>query len=485
MEHPAGREKDRENRNSTIETWRRRLGLPLAVLLPVLILLANRPENLSVVGQKALALFAGIFILYLTEALPLAATSVMIVPLAVLMGITKTGTALSGFGSSSVYLIYGAFVLAAAMVKSRLAERITYMVMRVVGDKTKNIILGVTIANIILAFLVPSSTARTAILLPVCLSILEIFHINGRSNFAKALLLILTFTNASIGAGIMTATVPNPVTSEFIYKASGHLITYGEWFVYGFPPALVMTMIIYLYVTWAYQPEVERIPGGPEYVKEKLIGLGPLSSDEKRALFVFVLVVLLWVTGTWTRIDATVACLAAGSLLFFPKIGFLTWSDASKSISWQILLVTGGGISLGDILVKSGGAKWLATSIFHILGLNGLSTIAVIVVVMIIVQYLHLVFVATTPMATGLIPIVIGIAEAMNLNPLILALPAGMIIGGYPLLMFYNTSPSILVYGTGKLEVSDFPRVGFVLCGIACLIYAIFAMTYWRWMGMF
>jgi len=67
----------------------------------------------------------------------------------------------------------------------------------------------------------------------------------------------------------------------------------------------------------------------------------------------------------------------------------------------------------------------------------------------------------------------------------VLALPAGMIIGGYPLLMFYNTLPNIIVYGTGALRVGDFPRAGVALCILACLLYAACAATYWRWLGLF
>ena len=68
---------------------------------------------------------------------------------------------------------------------------------------------------------------------------------------------------------------------------------------------------------------------------------------------------------------------------------------------------------------------------------------------------------------------------------MIFALPAGMIMGGYPLLMFYNTLPNILVYGTNELEVSDFPKVGFILCTVAVILYALCAATYWQWLGLF
>ena len=468
-----------------IDALRHKWGVPLAIVCMLLVWFAPLPAGLSLAGKKALVLFSGVFVLYLTEAMPLPVTSLAVVPIAVLTGTVKLKDALDGFASSSVYLLLGAFILAAAMVKTKLAERITYVILSKIGDSTRNITLGVMLANVCLAFLVPSSTARTAILMPVCISILDIFKAEGRSKFAVGLLLTLAFTNATIGAGILTATVPNPVTIDFIIKAGGPAISYMEWLIYGFPPALLMTIITWWYIQWIYKPERDHIPGGKEYIARKLTEFGSMSSAEWRALTVFVITVALWATGQWTKIDATTACLVGVILLFLPKFGVLDWADANKGVSWQIVLVCGGGIAMGDILMKTGAAKWLAVTIFKMLGLHGLSTLLLLIVVMFIIQYLHIFFVGTTAMATAFLPIILAMASTANLPPAVLALPAGMIIGGYPLLMFYNTLPNILIYGTNKLRIEDFPRVGIVLCAIACILYAVCAATYWRWMGLF
>ena len=468
-----------------IDEIRQKIGLPLALLLMLAVWFMPKLPGLSVVGQKALSLFAGVFVLYLTEAIPLPITSLLIVPAAVLMGVVNLKTALEGFASSSVYLIVGAFLLATAMVKTKLAERITFKILECIGGSARNITLGVMLANICLAFLVPSSTARTAILLPVCISIIDLFKTEGRSRFAINLLLTLAFTNATIGAGILTATVPNPVTIDFIVKAGGPLISYTDWLLYGFPPALLMTVITWGFIQWVYKPEQAEVPGGIDYIRNKLGSMGAMSSAEWRALSVFVLVVVLWATGKWTKIDPTTACLAVSGLFFLPKFGVLDWNDANKGISWQIILIAGGGISLGDILMKTGAAKWLAVTIFNALGLAGSSILVILIVLMLIIQYMHLLFVGTTAMATAFIPIVLAMAQSANIPPMVLALPAGMIIGGYPLLMFYNTLPNILVYGTGKMRVEDFPKVGVVVCAIGCIVYALCAATYWRWVGMF
>ena len=475
-----------EHPQRSFEAILKAIGVPVAIAVAALIWFMQAPEGLSLQGHKALALFGGIFILYLTEAIPLAIASLMVVPIAVLTGTANLRTALDGFSASPVYLIVGAFILATAMVKTRLAERITYIILTRFGSAPTQITLGVMLVNIVLAFLVPSSTARTAILLPECLSILALFGCGARSPFAINLLLTLTMTNATIGAGVLTATVPNPVTVEFVAKASGHVITYAEWLLYGFPPALVMTFFTWWFIQIVFKPE---FAAGNEAVdarvRENLASMGKTSSAEWRALTVFILVTVAWATQGLTGLDTTVVCLAGACLLFLPHFGVMDWADANRGVSWQVLLVAGGGVSLGDILLKTGAANWLANSIFHALGLAGSSALIVLIVVMFIVQFMHLIFVGTTAMATALLPIILALAGPAGIIPVALALPAGMIIGGYPLLKFNNTLPSILVYGTGRLRVEDFPKVGIAICTVACLLYALCAATWWRWFGLF
>lgn len=473
------------NNKSGFDKFRENWGLPIAIVVMLILWFLPAPAELPLAGKKALVLFSGIFILYLTEAVPLVATSIAIVPLAVFMGIAKVDAALAPFASSSVFLMFGAFILAAAMIKTKLAERITYLILNIIGSSTIKITLGVMIANIILAFLIPSSTARTAVLLPVCISIIGLFESEGRTKFAVNLLLTLAFTNATISAGILTATVPNPVTSEFIRKAGGAAISYIEWLRIGFLPALVMTVLTWLFIQYMYKPEQKEIPGGTVHVKEKLIALGKMSSKEIYTLFIFCLVVGLWVTGSITKIDTTTACLAAAVPLFFPKIGVLSWSDANPHIGYNVLLMTGGGLSLGSILMSTGATKWLATTVFATFGLHGLAVIILLMMVMFIVQFMHVFFAGTTVMATAFLPLVIALGVEAGLQPAVLALPAGMIIGGYPLMMFYCTAPNLMVYGTNKLVMTDFPRVGVPISILACIVYAIVAATYWRWLGLF
>lgn len=469
----------------TLDIFRKKWGLPLAILVALLVWLLPTPEGLSPEGHRALVVFAGIFVLYLTEALELAVTSILIVPICVFLSLSTPAKTLAAFASTAAFLLVGAFILAVAMVKTRLAERITYHIMSTIGSSARNLTIGIVLANTILSFLVPSSTARTAILLPVCVSIISLYGTQGRTRFSTNLLLTLAFTNATISAGILTATVPNPVTVDFIVKAGGPAISYMEWFKFGFPPAVLMTVLTWGFIQLIYKPEHKEIPGGAEHVAQKLAQMGPMTGEEKRTLFVFLFVVALWMTGSWTKIDSTIACLLGAVMVMAPKLGVINWKEAEKGVSWQIVMITGGGMAMGAILTQTGAAKWVANAIFQALGLGGLSMVMILIVVLVIIQYMHLFFVGTTVMLTSLMPIVLGISESAGLPPALLGMPVGMIVGGYPLLMFYNTLPNIMAYDTGKVSVMDFPKVGFVVSGLACLVYAVCAGTYWQWLGLY
>jgi len=111
--------------HGTFDAFLKAVGVPLAIAVAVAIWLAPTPQNLSIEGHKALALFGGIFVLYLTEAIPLAIASLMIVPAATLAGVTNLKGALEGFSSSSAYLIVGAFILATEICTPTLVDSVS------------------------------------------------------------------------------------------------------------------------------------------------------------------------------------------------------------------------------------------------------------------------------------------------------------------------------------------------------------------------
>lgn len=450
-------------------------GIPLGLLLALTAGFLPL-DGLTPAGQKTLALFLFIFILFLTEALPLAVTTLLVIPLASLLRLASLKDLLQPFGSSVVFLLLGGFILAGAILQSGLAKRLTFLVLLRIGATTRRITLGIVLANVMLAFLIPSTTARAAILLPPCLSRIELFQDQPCRKFAANLLLTLTTTCSTISAGILTGTITNPVVNEFLEQQELPAFSYLEWLQLGFFPALLLTLGSWALIQACYPPESPLVPGGKQYLRTELEKMGPMDRRQKKVLLVFLLAIFFWMTGDFFQIDAATTCLASALLLLLPGVDGLSWKEAASHINYDILLVAGGGISLGNLLMENGTAAWLANRAFACFSLQEASPLLFLTVILLLCQFLHVFFVGTTVMGTTLIPIVLALSSRAGFPPRLAALEAGMIISGCPVLMFYCTTSSILVHGTGKLPADAFLRTGIPISFLACLVYLLWGL---------
>lgn len=322
-------------------------GIPLGLLLALTAGFLPL-DGLTPTGQKTLALFLFIFILFLTEALPLAVTTLLVIPLASLLHLASLKELLQPFGSPVVFLLLGGFILAGAILQSGLARRLTFLVLLRIGATTRRITLGIVLANVMLAFLIPSTTARAAILLPPCLSLIELFQDQPCRKFAANLLLTLTTTCSTISAGILTGTITNPVVNEFLEQQDLPAFSYLEWLQLGFFPALLLTLGSWALIQACYPPESPLVPGGKQYLRTELKKMGPMDRRQKKVLLVFLLAIFFWMTGDFFQIDATTTCLASALLLLLPGVDGLSWKEAASHINYDILLVAGGGDQPGQ-----------------------------------------------------------------------------------------------------------------------------------------
>ena len=135
-------------------------------------------------------------------------------------------------------------------------------------------------------------------------------------------------------------------------------------------------------------------------------------------------------------------------------------------------------------MAHTGTSDWLAEQVFGFLS-DEIPLTLVIVLIIVVVQFMHVFFVGTATMANAFFPILISIAVKMEVNPLCIIMPAAFMIGGYPVLMFFNTTPNILCYDTGYLKSSDFVKTGIPISILACVLYGICANWFWPAVNMF
>ncbi|MGN7385703.1 DASS family sodium-coupled anion symporter [Sporosarcina sp. SAFN-015] len=489
---------------SEAETPKRNLKpiwIALAFIVMIAIVLLPTPDDLPVIGQRALAILAFAVILWVTEAVSYPVSAAMIIGLvALLVGFapdmvnpdTIVGTkaalkmALGGFSNSAVALVAAALFLASAMQATNLHKRLALFILSKVGVKTGAIVFGAILVSIVLAFFVPSATARAGAVVPILLGMVAAFGLQPNSRLG-ALLVITAVQSVSIwNIGIKTGAAQNMVALGFIEKEFGVSVAWSSWFLYAAPWSIIMSVVLYFVMMKLIKPETQVIEGGKELIKDQLKELGPMKSSELRLIIVSVALLFLWATEEKLHpLDTTTVTLVAIAILLSPKIGVFDWKTVERLIPWGTIIVFAVGIALGTILLDTTGAQWLSDKVFGAMGLENMPLLATIALLSLFNILIHLGFASATSLSSALIPIFIALTTtiAIDANNVGFVLIQQFVIS-FGFLLPVSAPQNMLAYGTGAFTVKDFLKSGIPLTVIGYLLILLFSATYWKWIGL-
>jgi sodium-dependent dicarboxylate transporter 2/3/5 len=476
-------------------------GLVVAVSVMIIIMLFPTPEGLPLAGHRMLAIFGFAVIVWVTEALDYAISAVVIAALmAFFLGISPNvanpkvligsvqglTTAMSGFGNTALTLVAAALFLAAAMTITGLDRRIALVILSRVGTRTNRIVIGSIIVATVLAFLVPSATARAAAVIPIMMGVILAFGIDKRSRFA-GLLMITTVQAVSIwNVGIKTAAAQNMVAVGFIQKMLGHDITWLSWIIAAAPFSILMSIGLYFVMMTMMPPETKELPGGQSTVQASLAELGPTTGKQARLLAVSLILLCFWATeGVLHPFDSSTTTTIAVALLFLPGIGVMDWKKANALIPWGTIVLFGVGISLGTALLQTQAAQWLANLIVAWFGLNHMAVLGILAVMSAFLIVIHLGFASATALASAMIPIVIAVMQKVQ-TPGVSVLGMTLVLQfvvSFGFVLPVNSPQGMVAYGTETFVARDFVRTGIALTVLAYLLTLLLGATYWRWLG--
>ena len=493
QEVTAGPEKQKRNLNG--------LWIVLAFAALIIIVLLPNPADLPVVGQRALGILAFAVILWVTEAVPYPVSAAMILGLAaVLLGLAPNmenteellGTknalkmALAGFSSPAVALVAAALFLATAMQTTNLHKRLALYILSKVGVKTGAIIFGAIVVSIVLAFFVPSATARAGAVVPILLGMVAAFGLPTNSRLG-ALLVITAVQSVSIwNVGIKTGAAQNMVALGFIEKEFGVSVAWSSWFLYAAPWSILMSIALYFIMKIVIKPETKVVEGGKELIQGQLKELGKIKASEIRLIVVAVALLFLWATEEKLHpFDTTTVTIVAIAILLTPKIGVFDWKTVQQMIPWGTIVVFAVGISMGTLLLDTTGAQWLSDKVFGAMGLDTMPLLATIALLSLFNILIHLGFASATSLSSALIPIFIALATTISLdvNEVGFVLIQQFVIS-FGFLLPVSAPQNMLAYGTGAFSVKDFLKTGVPLTIIGYLLILLFSATYWQWIGL-
>ena len=476
-------------------------GLLAAAAAMIAILMLPTPAGLPVAGHRMLAILAFAVIVWMSEAVDYAISAAIIAALmAFLLGTAPNvanpnallgtsaalGLAFGGFANTALALVAAALFIAAAMAITGLDKRIALVILSRVGAGTRQVVVGAILVGFVLAFLVPSTTARVSCIVPITLGIIAAFKVDRRGAFAS-MLMITTVQTASIwNVGIKTAAAQNMVAVGFIEKTLHKTVTWIEWFLVAAPFGVIMSIALYFVMTRMMPPEVKSVPGGREAIQQSLKALGPMRPEEKKLLAISLLLLGFWATeGVLHSFDSSSTTVAAVALMFLPGIGIMTWKQAQPIIPWGTIVLFGIGISLGTALLQTKGAVWLADLVVNEFGLKNATALFVLGVMSLFLIVIHLGFASATALASAMIPIVIAVLQGVatpGINVLGMTLLLQFVVS-FGFILVVNAPQNMVAYGTETFRARDFVRTGLVLTVIAFAALMLLSVTYWKWLG--
>jgi DASS family divalent anion:Na+ symporter len=418
------------------------------------------PEGLDPAAWHLFALFLATIVSVVIGALPILTASVLALAAAVLTGTLAPAKAYSGFANGTILLIVVAFLVARAVVKCGLGQRLGHHVVSVFGRSTLGLGYSVFLVDGVIAPAFPSSTARSGVLYPLVLSLTEAAGARPGEEGRRRLGRFLMFSgiaSLSLSSALwFTAMAANPLGAA-IARGYGLTIGFGSWLVASSVPTLAVMALLPLVLYKVLSPEVEATPEAPRAARRALQAMGPLGRQEKIVAATFLGMVVLWGAAATLKLDSTaVAFLGLGTLL---ATGVLTLADIAKegdvlaTFIWFAVLFTLSG-QLNELGFMGYLGERLAGALVGLpAALGGL----VLVVAYVLLHYL---FVSQTAHLLALFGVFLDVGSKLGVPTGPLAFHLLFATDYFSAITPQASSANLLFAGSGYLSQGDLYRLG-------------------------
>ncbi len=476
----------------------RQVGFVLGPALFIILLYTIPDTFISAGANRVLALAAWMIVWWVSEAVPIPVTAFLPLVCFPLLGIMNMKTAAAPYANPIIFLFLGGFIIAVALEKHRLHERIALNLIRVTGTSGNGIIMGFMISTAFISMWI-SNTATAMMMLPIALSVINLLRTKedlkphelpkDERNFAIGLLLMVGYSATLGGLGTIIGTPPNVVFAGLLDEFYHQKLDFGKWMLIGVPLAGVLCFITYILITRVLFPNnIKNVKGTDELIKSKLSDMGNMRKEEKLVLIIFAVTSFLWIfqqainTYLFDKdiLNDTNIAMAGGLMMFLVPVDFgkniylLVWKDTTR-IEWGILFLFGGGLCLADGLEHTGiiqaVGKWIAgQSTF-----NAWLILGLIVATVVLSE-----FMSNVALVQIFVPVIFGIADNMGVNPILLAMPVTL-SASIGFMFPIATPPNAIVFSCGYIRMKDMIRAG-ILLDIACIVVILIAsLTLVKW----
>jgi len=434
--------------------------------------------TLSAAGQACLAVMVWATVIWLTEAIPIAMTGLIIPALLALTGaVSHIKHAALAYSAPVALLVLAAFIFSAIMIASGIDQRVALSMLKHAKiKKVGGVVWTLFGFNLLLSLILPAANARAAVMLPVVNGIINLFGDTEEDRRAKKAIVIQAIVYGAMISGIfiMTAHVPNLIVVGLLAQQN-MVISYVDWAILQFP-YLGMFVLTYLWVRFSLRTGDIKIPGGPEKIASMHRDLPKMAPQEYFILGVYAFVALLWVTQRHLHnLHTAMAILIGIMVMFAPGLLKLKWKTIQDNTIWGTWVMLVGALSMSTIMGKSGLATWLAAYIHPMVA--GHPWWGVLLLVLAGTHFIRIGMLSNIAAITVLAPILIALSPKLGLHPAAFT----MLVANadtYAYLMPTQLTAAVIAYGTGTFSFIDYLKLGW-FCVLIAIVYTVVVMAPW------
>jgi solute carrier family 13 (sodium-dependent dicarboxylate transporter), member 2/3/5 len=470
---------------------------PVAALLICFVLPPMSSTDPVVSRMAAVAVWVAIW--WLTEAVHLSVTALLPFFLLPLLGIMDAKTTAFQYMDQVIFLFIGGFIIAFAIERWELHRRLALKILSVVGARPSSILWGVMLTSFLISMWI-SNTATVMMLISAVLAVItqtDRYSGDKRDKVATALLLGLAYSASIGGLATLVGTPTNMIFFSFYqsHYPADTTINFARWMLMGFPLAFMLLVCTYFVLRKMFLGNDRKVTLDTTLFRQQYRELGKMKYEEKVITGVFTITALLWFfradidIGTftipgWSNLlsnpsyiqDSTVAVFMAFILFFIPSRSeqgraLMVWED-TKKLPFGIILLFGSGFALAKGFEVSGLSTWLAGQLNF---MKGLPVPAIVLGVCVFVCLLSE-FASNVASIQLFLPIVAAMAQAMNISPLLLILPATFAASS-GFMLPVATAPNTIVFGTNRIRAGSMMRAGFLTDIFAVLLTVMVTVT--------
>lgn len=446
------------------------ISIVVAAALIVTGLISPEIAGLTHEGKTVLFILLAGVVLWITEAVPLVATSFIMLVMMPLTGVCSFNDAYANTAGSIVFFLMATFTFTVVLDATTVPTRIAGAVLRWSGTSSRKMMLGLMVAIAVVS-MVMSDVAACGTFISVAKRLLELNGAEkGKSGLGKALMIGIPWASYAGGCMVMTGNGCNVITVGLFSELFGVNVTFVEWMMMGVPFGIILLLLAWEVLCRVYKPEAIRQEAIDETIAE-VEKLDPLSLPEKKTVAIILLAIVCWVLSSWIPVlNTAMVGLLAIVLLSIPGSSTISFKTIISRMNWDVILMIMCILSLAHFIVATGAGDWIVSVVIGAVP-SALQTPTVIILVLATIGcVLHNIMPVGTAVA-GVLAYPFGII-AMQFD---ISMAAMVIIVAVQASISYILPIDLVpvqTYMTGYYKMVDTAKVGWVMSLVLIILMA-------------